>query len=117
MAMRHLVLLLGGIAVTACTNGLAARQAELAMWVGKPEIELVQLLGAPSRTYQTGGLKILTYEERRVEISPGSYPYGPGPFWYGGGFPPTAETLVCDTTFTIGDGVVRSFSLRGNACG
>ena len=62
-------------------------------------------------------MKFLTYEERRVEVVPG----GPGfwgsePFPYGG-FPPTATTLVCDTTFTVAGGVVRAFSLRGNACG
>ncbi|MEA2727266.1 MAG: hypothetical protein QOF70_1741, partial [Acetobacteraceae bacterium] len=37
--------------------------------------------------------------------------------WNAGGIPPTVMTLVCETTFTIADGIVRSFSLRGNACG
>jgi hypothetical protein len=63
-------------------------------------------------------MKFLSYEERRVEIVPGSpYDYGPGPFWYGGGFPPAAVNLACDTTFTVEKGIVRAFNLRGNACG
>jgi hypothetical protein len=116
--MRRLCLLLGTIALAACTNGLAERQAELAMWVGKPETDLLGIMGAPTRSYDAGGMKFLTYEDRRVEIVPSSpYYFGPGPFLYGGGFPPTATTLVCDTTFTVAQGVVRAFSLRGNACG
>lgn len=106
-----------------CTNHLALRQAELSAWVGQPEVDLVAAMGAPARTYETGGMKFLTYDDRRIEVIPGSPGFGPGPYfgadpyWYGGGFPPTATTLVCDTTFTVAKGVVRAFSLRGNACG
>jgi hypothetical protein len=116
--MDRLLRVIGLLAVVAgCTGGLAQRQAELAQWVGRPETDLVGAMGAPSRTYEAGGMKFLTYEERRTEIVPGSPYYGPGPFGGGGGFPPTATTLVCDTTFTVGGGVVRAFSFRGNACG
>ncbi|HEY0182894.1 MAG TPA: hypothetical protein VGC09_08820 [Rhodopila sp.] len=121
MRRFHLVVLLGLVA--GCTNELAARQAQLAQWVGRPETDLVGLMGAPTRTYEAGGMKFLTYDDRRVEIVPGSPyfvpgPFGPGPFWYGGGgFPPTAMTLECNTTFTVAEGVVRAYSLRGNACG
>ena len=109
---------LAGLA-SGCTDGLAQRQVQLAQWVGRPEIELVGMIGAPTRTYETDGMKFLTYQEQRVEIMPGSpYYLDRGPFGYGGGgFPPTARTLVCDTTFTIAGGLVRAFSLRGNACG
>jgi hypothetical protein len=100
-----------------CANQLAQRQAELAQWVGKPETNLVGIMGAPTRSYEAGGMKFLTYEDQRVEIVPGSPYYGAGPFRYGGGIPPNAITLVCETTFTIAGGVVRAFSLRGNACG
>ena len=117
--MERLLWLLGlGALAAGCTDRLAVRQAELARWVGRPETDLVGIMGARSRTYETGGMKFLTYEDRRVDIVPGSpFYYRPGPFGYGGGFPPTATTLVCDTTFTTGGGVVRAFSLRGNACG
>ena len=117
--MNRLLGVIGlAVVIAGCTNVLAQRQAELAQWVGRPETERVGAMGAPSRSYETGGMKFLTYEDRRTEIVPGSpYYYGPGPFGWGGGVPPTATTLVCDTTFTIGGGVVRAFSLRGNACG
>lgn len=113
------ILLLATVALTGCTNMLAVRQAELTSWIGRPETELVEAMGAPTRSYDAGKVKVLTYEDRRVEITPGGPFYGPGPFGYGygGGFPPTAETLVCATSFTIDGGVVRSFSFRGNACG
>lgn len=116
--MHCLLRVIGLAAVAAgCTNGFAQRQNELVKWIGRPETELAGAMGAPSRLYETGGMKFLTYEDRRTEIVPGSPFYNGGPFGYGGGFPPTATTLVCDTTFTIGGGVVRAFSLRGNACG
>jgi hypothetical protein len=111
-------LLSAGI-VAGCVSSGAIREAELKQWVGRSETELAGAFGAPNRSYDAGGMKFLTYEERRVSVTPGGPDYfGPGPFWYGGGgFPPTATTLVCDTTFTIVRGVVKAFSLRGNACG
>src|ERR1700709_774205 len=114
---RVWVLFLAGLS-TGCVSGLATRQAELSQWVGRPETELAAAMGAPNRSYDSGGMKFLTYEERRVEIVPGTPSYfGRGPFGYGSPFPPTAATLQCDTTFTVAGGVVRAFSLRGNACG
>ncbi len=123
--MRRCGVLLLAAALGGCTGGLAARKAELSQWVGHSETELVSAMGAPNRTYESGGMKFLTYEDRRTEISGGTPYFGEfGPYWYGdgfgmygGGFPPMASTWVCDTTFTVADNVVRAFSLRGNACG
>jgi hypothetical protein len=71
----------------------------------------------PTRTYEAEGTKYLAYTESRVEIVPGA-PYGPMPWgWYGPAFPPQAVTLTCETTFAVSAGVVRSFTLHGNACG
>jgi hypothetical protein len=122
--MRRLVLLAVVGLIASCTNQLAVRQAQLSQLVGRSETDLVEALGVPSRTYETGGMKFLSYEDRRVEYVPGSpfYPgfYGPGFYgggFYGPGFPPEVINLSCDTTFTLAGGVVRSFALRGNACG
>jgi hypothetical protein len=122
--------LIGAIATLAvtvsCTDLLAARQARLQQLVGRTETELVEAMGVPTQTYETGGIKFLAYEERQVEVVPGSpLYYGPVPFnggfypggFYPGGFPPTAINLACSTTFAVAGGVVRSFTLRGNACG
>jgi hypothetical protein len=118
--MRRLILLVVVGLTTGCVNQLAVRQSELAQWVGRSETQLVEAMGVPTRTYETGGLKFLSYVEQRVDIVPGSSFYGDQfgyGYGYGGGFPPTAVNLVCDTTFTIDKGAVRAFSLRGNACG
>jgi hypothetical protein len=104
--------------LVACTNQLAARQAYLSQFVGQPEVALVQQMGVPSRSLETGGVKFLAYDENRIDIVPSfpSYsPYFTG--WYGGGFPPQVIDLRCETTFEVVEGTVRSFNLRGNACG
>jgi hypothetical protein len=116
--MHHVLVLIAAGLLAGCVAGLATRQAELSQWVGRPETELLGAMGAPNRSYESGGMKFLTYEERRVEVVPGTpYYFGPGPFGDGSPFPPTTTTLGCDTTFTVAAGVVRAFSLRGNACG
>jgi len=132
-----LIAAIATLAVTvSCTDLLAARQARLQQLVGRTETELVEAMGVPTQTYETGGIKFLAYEERQVEVVPGSpLYYGPVPFnggfspggfypggfypggFYPGGFPPTAINLACSTTFAVAGGVVRSFTLRGNACG
>lgn len=119
--MRRPVMLVLALFLAGCTDQLARRQASLNLLVGHPEQELVGQLGVPTRTYETGGLKYLAYDESRVDIVPSLPPYGPGPWWYyggyGGGFPPQVVNLVCETTFAVADGVVKSYTLRGNACG
>jgi hypothetical protein len=116
--MQWLSALIVGLALAGCANGLARRQAELIHWVGKPETVLVAALGAPNRTYEASGMKFLTYEDRQTDYIPGGPYFGPGPFWYGGwgGFPPEVITWTCDTTFTITNGTVQAFSLRGGGC-
>jgi hypothetical protein len=114
--MRLTVLLLSGLVLAGCVNELAQRQAFLNQFVGRPDQALVQQLGVPNRSYETGGVKYLAYDESRVDILPP--PPGWGPWWYyGGGFAPQVVNLVCSTTFAVANGVVTSYTLRGNACG
>jgi hypothetical protein len=104
--------------VAGCVNVLAQRQAYLNTLVGQPEAVLVQQMGVPARTYETGGVKYLAYDERRVDIVPSFPTYSPYFMgWYGTGFPPQVIDLQCETTFTVSDGTVTSYTLRGNACG
>ncbi|CAH2604182.1 conserved protein of unknown function [Rhodovastum atsumiense] len=109
--------LLGG-----CVDRLAERQAFLASLIGKTEPELVQVIGVPTRAIDTGGQRFLAYTETRLDVIPGPGPIPWGrPGWYGpwgyGGFPTEIVARVCETTFEIVDGRVRSYQLRGNACG
>jgi len=118
--MRCLLPLFLSMSLAGCVNQLVARQAWLNQFIGHSEPDLVKQLGVPSRSYETGGVKYLAYDESRVELLPSMPHYGFGPWWagsYGGGFPPQVVYLVCETTFSVADGVVKSYTLRGNACG
>jgi hypothetical protein len=117
--MRRVWLVLVTGLAAGCSNGLAVRQSELAQWVGQPEVQLVAAMGAPNRTYDSGGMKFLTYEEP-VQVEQAPY-YAGSPYYLGAGptygFGGRVTTYVCDTTFTVAGGVVKGFSLRGDGCG
>jgi hypothetical protein len=115
---RAIPLLLTGL-LAGCVNQLAAREARLRQLIGQPEAALMQQMGVPNRVYETSGVKYLAYDEQRIDVVPGFPTYNPYFFngWYGGGFPPQVVDLRCETTFEVADGTVRSFNLRGNACG
>lgn len=105
------------LALVGCTLPPSA-EVRLAPYVGRSEIELVQGLGVPDRSYETGGLRFLQYEERRQvlhQLDPyWGRPYGRfAPLPLGG---PVLLTRSCDATFTLRDGVVQSFTLRGDDC-
>ena len=99
-----------------CVVGPTRAQV-MAQYVGADEATLVQALGVPSRTFTTGDVKFLAYDERRTAILPPP----PGPFWgWGYGwyspFPASVVQYSCETTFEIVGGRVRTFNLRGNDC-
>ena len=71
-------------------------------------------MGVPTRSYETNGTKFLAYSEHRVDIIPGTPGVG---FWNLGAMPPQPIERWCETTFEVANGTVRSFTLRGNACG
>ena len=114
---RAILLVLTGL-MAGCGDQLAARQAYLGQFVGQPEGVVVQRMGVPSRNYETGGVKYLAYNEHRIDIVPTFPSYSPFfTGWYGGGFPPQVIELQCETTFEVAAGIVKAFTLRGNACG
>ncbi len=116
--------LASALALAGCANGIAQREAELAPLVGQPESAVVQRLGVPTRTYETGGEKFLAYNQSRLDYEPGFGPYYGGFYgrgfygggFYGGGFPPEIIQRDCETTFELANGAVKSFALRGNSC-
>jgi len=113
---RSAALLVALTVPIACADQLEQRQARLAPLVGRPVGDLIQQLGVPSRTFQASGVDYLAYDERRIEVLPGLWG---GPFWFGGwnSLPPEVVQWQCETTFAVAGGVVRSFTLHGNACG
>lgn len=113
------VLLFALLLICGCTTPAARQKVEVARWMGHPENELLQIMGAPDRSYDGEGLKVLTYQAKRTDVIPGAPVYaGPGPLWWGaqGGIPPQVLTLVCDTNFTIAGGVIAAVTFRGNGC-
>ena len=112
--MRRPVLFLSLALMASCAVG-PSRQQLLAPLIGVSEADLVSRMGVPNRTYETGGIKFLAYDQQRVDVFP-AYPWW-GPWWGGnyGGWP---QVIVrgCETTFEIEGGRVRSFTLRGNDC-
>jgi hypothetical protein len=115
--MRRIVpFVLAGL-LAGCTDQLAARQAYLSQFIGQPESAVVQAMGVPTRNFETGGVTYLAYNEHRIDFIPSPPTFAP---WYYGGygaFPPQVVQLNCETTFEVADGKIRSFKLRGNACG
>jgi hypothetical protein len=116
--MRRLVPL-SLLLLSACVMGPTRAQV-LTRFIGADETTLVQAMGVPSRTYTTGGIKFLAYDERRTEViptpaAPFGWGWGYGYGWYSP-FPPTVVQSACETTFEVVEGRVRSFNLRGNAC-
>lgn len=115
--MRRAVLMLLTGLLAGCVNQLAAREAYLSKFVGQPDSAVVQAMGVPTRTYETGGVKYLAYDEHRVDLIPATPTYGPYYLGWYNAFPPQVIQLDCETTFEVVEGKVRSFNLRGNACG
>jgi hypothetical protein len=113
LALLPLLLPLG---LAACTPPGEARRAWLTQFVGRPESELIAALGVPDRNYEAEGMKFLAFTEGHIDIVPPWPAFGPP--WYGlsPGFPARVVQWSCETTVAVRDGVVLSFSFRGNAC-
>ena len=118
--MRRLAALACCSAMAGCVAG-PSRQEVLARFVGADETTLVQGMGVPTRSFTTGGVKFLAYDEQHTAVIPSppgpiGWGYGYGYGWYTP-FPPSVVQYGCETTFEVVQGRVRSFTLRGNACG
>jgi len=112
--LRRVALLACCALAAACADDQAARVAALNHLIGQPEQTLLQTMGMPTRSYDADGVKYLAYDERRIDVIPGTPGVG---IWRAGAMPPQRIERWCETTFQVAQGVVRSFTLRGNACG
>lgn len=135
--MKRLALL-AVLGLAACTNYVAERAAFLNSLVGQSEAGLVQQLGVPGRVFETGGHRFIAYTTQRTTVYGGGGfgggfggggfgggGYGGGGFGYGRGFggfgsfdafPTEVIPRVCETTFDLEGGIVRSWALHGNGC-
>ena len=112
------------LGLAACTNYAADRAAYLNTLVGQPEAAVVQQLGVPGRVFETGGHRFVAYTSQRTTVYGGGG-FGVGGFGYGRGFggfgtfdafPTEVVARVCETTFDLQGGIVRSWALHGNGC-
>jgi hypothetical protein len=100
-----------------CATG-PSLETRLAATIGQSELQVVETLGVPNRTYDTGGFRFLQYEERRQCCTSSTpywgRPYGRfAPYSLGG---PVLLTRSCDITLTLREGRVQSFTTRGDDC-
>jgi len=115
--MRRPIPVLICLLLAACATGPSALRARLDKLIGQPLSAVIAAEGVPDKSYQTDGVTYLAYLRRRVDFVP-SVPFaGPPGFlgWYAAP-PPTVIQWRCDTTFEIAGGVVRRYTLNGNAC-
>ncbi len=111
--------------LTGCATG-PNLESQLAAYIGAPEATLVQKLGVPEKEITVNNFTYLAYEIRhQTQLQPTGYLWG-GPYWGGWGpypytiaqplTPQTIQVSSCEVTFVLGDGKVKSFTLRGNDC-
>jgi hypothetical protein len=119
--MRKLPVLAGLTLLAGCAYPNPQHVSALNAMVGKPEADLVRAYGVPMRSVETGGSKFLAYSQHRIESYPegpfwGGYGWRGGWGWGGGWGYPDVVQFDCETTFELKDGLVKGWSLRGNAC-
>ena len=116
--MRRVVLAVL-LVLAACAHG-PSLQSRMAAYIGAPEDKLVQSMGVPDKQITVNGVQYLAYVRGHAQVLPGDFAmggYGPwyGPY-YNAGFPQDVQVWSCEITFTLKDGKVAGFTLRGNNC-
>jgi hypothetical protein len=114
-----LLVLLG---LTACAT-TANYERLLSSWVGHSELDLVRAWGSPTGQYESGGVRFLTYEQRRNVFMPGTNPtyqtniIGNTAYTTAiGGSPAYNIPISCRTTFEIQNQRITNWRWEGNGC-
>lgn len=99
-------------------------EAKLNTWIGKTEDSLVTSWGIPENSYQVNeNKKLISYSRAQSVFIPGTAPTYQTNFIgntaytnsYGGS---NSQTLhfSCNTTFTIENSIISSYTYKGNDC-
>lgn len=95
----------------------------LSTWVGASEDSLISRWGPPSRVYQSGSNKYLTFDRSSSGYVPGTSPtyqttvIGNTAYTQSyGGSAGYAYTQSCSVTFTVVNNQVATWRWEGNAC-
>jgi hypothetical protein len=122
--MRRVILVLP-LLLAACTQG-PSLQSRMAAYIGAPEDKLVQSMGVPDKHITVNGVQYLAYVQGHAQVMPSDFAMG-GPYWgpywgpyygpyYYAGLPQDVQVWSCEITFTLKDGKVTGFTLKGNDC-
>ena len=95
---RSLTGLFAMMIVAGCIATTGNYEALLKGWVGRSEDELLREWGAPASVFQNSSSKYYTYVKNKTCGNQ------------------TAYTCVCNTTFELESGRVRSWRWDGNGC-
>jgi hypothetical protein len=116
--MRRRFLFMVSVAALAGCQAGPDWQSRMAAYIGADSQTLVQDLGVPDKQIAVNGVEYFAYDRHHVDVIPGSYFGGWGPFG-GPGFydPPQVMEYSCETTFRLKGNKVSDFMLRGNDCG
>lgn len=84
--------------------------------IGQPEVEIVRMLGAPTKSYTIGNSSFLTYDFNKTYTSP--VIYNPGPYYADMPYTSGGETynIDCTVTFEVVGKVVQDVTYYGNGC-
>lgn len=139
MTHRKRLFLVGMLSLAACQVPTAKERRMLDSMIGKQAVDVVRTFGVPTREFKSGDHTFLAYINQQTDYSSpmGGWGYGGwgggwgggyggwgggwgGPGWggwgWGGGFPTTAYTYTCQTTFELVNGVVSAWTMRGDGC-
>ena len=125
MKMKHLVrmvLFLPALLLIGCATSENYKNI-LETWVGASESKLVSTWGVPDGVYEIGDIKYLSYKTSisgYVEGTPATYTttvIGNRAYTTSsGGTSGYSYDRKCETTFSIRNGTVFSWSFKGNDC-
>ncbi len=120
--MNKSLALVVAVSLSACATQAGYKRV-VESWLGAPEHKLIASWGAPQRNYRSGGFSYLTYSNSRTVSVPGQAPsfqttyIGNVAFTQPvGGSPGFVVEEQCETTFTVKDGIVHSYSFAGSGC-
>lgn len=134
MTYANKFLLVGLLALAACQVPSPQERRKLDSMIGRPTVDVIRTFGVPTRQFTTGNHTFLAYISQETDYSMpmgGGWGYGPG--WgggwgyggwggYGGGWGGwgggmgTAYTYTCQTNFEVVNGIVSSWTMRGDGC-
>ena len=118
--IKKLLLILIIFVISSCTTR-QEHEASLNSWIGAKESLLIEKWGTLTSHYKTeDGKKYLTWKNSSQALVGG---YAPtistdyfGNVYSSGGMPPILVTSNCDITMILTNGLVSSWSYKGNNC-